>query len=271
MKAMVLMEIYAWVKSKHSYWLIIIVALLGGRIFLLTVNTQSAGIAVAPVDVILVVIGGLTPLFSLILELPSWLILVALAIILARNSMVSMGSLDTMLLVKSASKVKWWLVKMLLLLAINFAYILVILIVTSVFFIQTYYLNSWSEYALIFLPHLAESSMSPLAVVIFAYIILFTGFLAITTFVQTIGLFFNRESKYYLVLIVLFIVLAVLYRNGVLTRQFSPMHYPSTIDIVIPSIAAYLSSISFNIIVTVVNVVSGVILVARRDLIVLGD
>ena len=119
-----------------------------------------------------------------------------------------------------------------------------------------------------FSPHIAESSVSALAVIVFVYLTLFTGFLAIITFVQTVGLFFSRDSKYYLVLIALFIVLAVLYRNGVVTRQFSPMHYPSTIDIVIPSIAAYLGSISFNLVVTVANVVFGFIMVIRRDLVV---
>lgn len=66
MKAMLLIEIYTWLKCKHSYWITILVALLIGRIFLFTVNAQSAGIAIMPADVILVVIGGLTPFFSLI-------------------------------------------------------------------------------------------------------------------------------------------------------------------------------------------------------------
>ena len=268
MKAMVLIEIYAWLKSKQSYWMLILVALLIGRIFLFTANAHSAEIAIVPADVILAAIGGLAPLFSLIVELTPWLILLVLSIILARNSIVSAGSLDAMFLVKSASKTKWWLAKVLLLLAINFVYTLVIFFVTSWFFVQTYYTNRWSAYTQIFSPHIAESSVSALAVIVFVYLTLFTGFLAITTFVQTVGLFFSRDSKYYLVLIALFIVLAVLYRDGVATRQFSPMHYPSTIDIVIPSIAAYLGSISFNLVVTVANVVFGFIMVIRRDLVV---
>lgn len=271
MKAMLLIEIYTWLKCKHSYWITILVALLIGRIFLFTVNAQSAGIAIMPADVILVVIGGLTPFFSLIIELPSWLMPQILLIILARNSFGNMGSLDVMLLVKSASKAKWWLVKMLLLLAINSAYTLVFFLVMSLFFLQAYYTNSWGEYTQTFFPQIAEFSASPLTVILFVYLTLFTGFLAITSCVQTIGLFFKKDSKYYLVLISLFILLAVLCRNNVVARQFSPMHYPSTIDIVFPSIAAYWGYISFNIAVTVANVIFSLVLVIFRDLVVLGD
>ena len=147
---MVLIEIYAWLKSKQSYWMLILVALLIDRIFLFTANAHSAEIAIVPADVILAAIGGLAPLFSLIVELTPWLILLVLSIILARNSIVSAGSLDAMFLVKSASKTKWWLAKVLLLLAINFVYTLVIFFVTSWFFVQTYYTNRWSAYTQIF-------------------------------------------------------------------------------------------------------------------------
>lgn len=263
MISLILNELYVCINRKVIYILILIhVVILSQMYFVYSSSVEE--MEATTLDAALKVFGGVSKEYSMF-PLIGWLIVIVMLMLISKNSTSVLHGFDVMLLTRCSSKTKWWLSKVMALIIINAIYWLVIIVSTKVIslliFENTGLMSSYSQ---IYYEHIYESSINPNYIELFTITILITGFIAISTLFQSVNIIFFNSSKAYLSMLIVSIVLFILYSKEVVPRWMSPLNYPSLLDLKADK-AIYLYSIIVNLILTLVNIVVGLIIINRKN------
>ncbi len=270
MIGMILNELYLCFNKKSFNVLALTGINILIQLYIVYTNQKIEVIKASSIDGILKALGGIERNFSLF-PLINWIILIGLLLLITQSSTSIMHGFDIMLLMRSNSKTKWWLCKVISLIVIDCIYALLIIIATKTLSILFFYSsNQWSKYNSIYYPHIYRCNITPNQMEIIIALTLITGFFAITTLFQSISLIFNNNSKFLIVLITLSIMLCIFYTHRCIPRVISPINYPSVLDLN-PSKKIYLSSILFNSTLTLFNILVGIITINKKDYSILDN
>jgi hypothetical protein len=264
MKQLILNELYSCFKKRNWYVLLLLClnVLLQAYKLLYTKNVE--GVTAINTDGILQVCGGLDKKFFF-LNLVQWMLLIGILLLIVQISTSIIAGFDIYLLTRSGSKLRWWIAKVVSLVLINFMYTIMLMIITKIICCVVFKnSNKWSAYSYLYYHNIYASNIDPNKMQLIVFSILITGFIALTTLFQTIKLIFNNYSKSYIVILIICIMLGILYMGGIIPRILSPINYPSTLDIV-PDSQSYLKNIAMNIILSLINIVIGIMVVTNSD------
>lgn len=268
MKRLILNQLYSCYKKRNFYVLVILCLNILLQLYALIHTNNIDSVTAITTDGILKVCGGLEKKVYL-LNLFQWMLLIGILLLLVQFSTSIIGGFDTFLLIRSGSKLRWWIAKVISLILINFIFTIILMFITKIIsYVALPHINNWSTYTSLYYPNIYASNIDPNKMELIIFCILITGFIALTTLFQTINLVFNNYLNSYIVILILCIMLGVLYMHGIIPRILSPINYPSTLDIV-PNIKSYLKNIETNIILSLIFIVISLIVVTAKDYIVL--
>lgn len=260
----VLVNLYFWLERKNLYLLILLLAFIVLQIYLLHNVVIVMDAEATPIDAALRIYGGLGKTFALS-NLVNWVIMTVPILMLVQYNTFKLEGFDYMLLVRSGSKMKWWVSKVMSAVAVTAIYILIIVAITTLlslaFFKDD---NKWSVYASIYTPDFIHSFLLPQTMSVIAICIFSTGLISFVLLFLTLHFFCDHNPKKLFGLLVFVILLSVLHMEGVVPRFFSPLFYPSTLDLA-PSRGSYLTQIVFNVAFSLFNVIAGTMICIRKN------
>lgn len=169
-----------------------------------------------------------------------------------------------MILSRFNSKTKWWILKVLSSLLVTILYSILIISLSKLLSHIIFESNISTSYAEIYYPNIDISLISPIKIEILLMFIFITGYISIITLFQIVNLLFNNTAQSYIFFVVLSVELAVLYKNNLIPRLFSPLYYPSILNLQ-SNISDILSCIGSNIILSVINIFISTIIINKKD------
>lgn len=264
MGTLILNELYVCINKKTIYFWLLIQFVILCPIYFVYSSSSSEGIEATTLEAALNVFGGLSKKHT-ILSLAFWLSIIVMLMIISYNITNVLYGFDVMLITRCGSKTKWWLSKVIAIIIINVIYSLVVIVSTkaiSIIFLKN--VDQLSPYSQIYYEHIYESSISPVYLKICVIAILITGFMAINTLFQNFNIIFFNSSKAYVCALIVSIFLLALYSKGAIPRWMSPLNYPSILDLDGDK-DIYLHSIIFNLVLTLFNIIIGLIIINRKD------
>ncbi|WP_243108684.1 hypothetical protein [Clostridium rectalis] len=222
---------------------------------------------IKPLDFFIKIYGGVQSDFF-IFQYIHWIVIICTLLFIVENIINSYKGLDFMIINRSGFRLKWWCSKIISLFLLNIIYLIVIIIIhkaLTLLFLYPADYKIWSAYSKIYYNDLYNSTMNPYKLFFICLCIMLTGFIAITSFFQTINVITNNNIKIFIVLIIIIIINGILYMNNLIPRVMSPLNYPSILDIK-PNIYNYLKYIDANIVLILFNTIVGSIFIIKKDI-----
>lgn len=141
------------------------------------------------------------------------------------------GGFDTFVLTRIKSRQGWWGSKIIstAIIVILYCtwYLFVHLIVGFLFFPAA---KSWSSFAQSFYLKTLKLQFDPPILMMFIFLILVTGMIAISIFSQMTSLIFKNSVSFHIIITIIILILGVGSLRGIFLREFSPVMFPSFFD-----------------------------------------
>jgi hypothetical protein len=215
-------------------WIITVLFIVLGltNSYKLSSNSSVENINVNVWDFLLLSVGGLNITANL-WDFLGWISVIVPIILFVHHLREANRSLDLFMFVRSSSRIRWWLAKIIALTVIVLSYSLLLFFVqflTGIFFFS--FSTGWSSYTAEMYPLLVDLNWEPIVVFCEIFIIFVSGLLAFSMIAQTLSLFWQNTMVVYVVYLIASVVLGRLYLTETLSRASSPLHYASFVDLI---------------------------------------
>lgn len=266
MKNLILNQIYSTKKNVVTSILLILFFNICQLISILN-DGKLDKLEVRPLDFFIKIYGGVHSKFF-IFQYIQWIVVICTLLLIIENIINSYKGLDLMIINRSGFRLKWWSSKIISLFLLNIIYIIAIIVIykiLSIIFLCPSNYKIWSTYSKIYYIDLYNSTINPDKVLFMCLCIMLTGFIAISTFFQTINEITNNNIKIFIVFITIMVINGILHMNNLIPRVLSPLNYPSILDIT-PNVGNYIKCIILNIVLIIFNTMVGSIFIIKKDI-----
>lgn len=265
MKALIVMQMRYLINLKLVVIIISSLSLLSflqlGR-FIYSVNVyELEGFSI---DFFMYSLGGWQIPMS-ILAVLNWVVMILIFMTSSQVLGSSLDNMDDMIFPRLNNRIKWWLANCLsqLLLCVMLVLLLVGLniLLASVFFRNEW---SWGTYIVEFYKEWVHLGISPVQIILYLVMILFSGLYAIMLSLQTLLLKVSNKLSVFIGMSVILLATGFAYVLGGIQRIFSPIFYASTLSLSPDKYSIY-STLAINILICLLLIIIGAYLIRRKE------